>query len=324
MGRWVLAVLLAGRLCAPAAALDLGGFFGRDAAPAEVPSVKGRPSARGGCAQPGPAPADRAGLERALLAAIQSEGVSPAARAEAERLLSRLLAAMPRPVLDNLFKARVTLVLVPGDRHILDMPQARALVEQLGSGGIETTVDGRRWREVTNFSNIEQPCGGWAWFLNERSVLGTLPKDNRKGYTLVHEFAHMVEHHGLSAAEKTALERLHGGYRAVAAIERPMTHELYWPFAEMYGVQRKEFFPQMTNVWLDAYQIGPGHKESRAPAWFDLVPAWLPRGPAFTAQERYPRETFTGNLDDILGPSRRHEPLRAFLRSVWGESRSVL
>lgn len=314
--------MLLASLCGPARALDLREFFGAAAKPVETPAVKGRATgARAGCvAAAAPAPSSRGALERALLSAIESEGVSPAAREEAERVLSRLLAALPAPVLSSLHAARATLVLVPASRHALDMPQAALLHER---GAMETTVDGRRWREVSSFSNIPLPCGGFGWFVNERAVLGAAG-ENHKGYTLVHEFSHMVEHHGLSAAQKAALARLHDGYRAVAAIERPIGPDLYWPFAELYGVQRKEFFPQMTNVWLDAYQIAPGRRESRGPAWFDQVPAWLPPGPAFTSQERYPRESFTGNLDEILGASRRHEPLRAFLSSVWGPSRSIL
>lgn len=309
--------------CGPAWSLDLGSYFGKEASAVSAPEVRGARAAKGVCAGGALAvPSDRAAMQKAFLAAIESEGASPAARAEAERLLSKLLAFLSPSVLANLYAARVTLVIVPANRHILDMPQAARFAAELRDN--PTTVDGRPWREVMNFSNIPLPCGGHAWFLNEQSVLGLAKGDNRKGYALVHEFAHMVEQHGLSAREKEALARLHAGYRAVSFIDRSIGPDLYYPFAEMYGAQSREFFPQMSNVWLDAYQFEPGRRDWRGPGWFDEVPPWLPARPEFSSQSRYPRETFTGNLDVILGPSRRHEPLKALLRSIWGESRSVL
>ena len=271
-------------------------------------------------------PRDRQGIEAAFLSSIAHDGVLPEALAEARRLLSKLLARLPEPVLRNMFADRITLVLVPGDKRILDMPQAAYVVAQ--SKEFPTTNDGRRWETVDNLSNVPMPCGGFAWFVNERSVLGTAMPANRKGFTVVHEFSHMVEKHGFSMAQTQTLTRIYAGYYAVSNIDREIGPDLYYPFPEIYAVERSEFFPQMTNVWLDAYQIAPGGGDQshrpRGPAWFDYVPAWLPPGPGFVSHDRYLKEDFAGNLDDILGKSRKHEPLGDFLRSIWGGRASIL
>ena len=246
---------------------------------------------------------------------------------EARRVLARLRAPLPEAVKRAMDAAGVALVIVPAGKHVLDMPQARGLEAQLRESS-PTTIDGRAWREVESFSNVRTPCGGHLWFVAERSILGLGGRDNRKGYTLVHEFAHMVEQHGLSAAQKAELDRLFEGYDAVLQLERRGSDgDLYWPFPESYSVQRREFFPQLTNVWLDAYQIAPGggdrNNPPRTPAWLDFVPPWLPRESAFAARD-WKGRTRSGELDRILGPSRRHEPLSALLGSVWGPRRSVL
>lgn len=320
-------------LAVPAAGLDfdLGSFFGRggDDVPKAAP-VSGGPVEEACAGDKRPEPSGRAELENFILDGIQREGVSDSAHDEARRILRSLVSRLPSEVLANLYKNKVSLIIVPEGVKPTDMPQAAKLKKQIEEGIFTGTRDTRKLDELKNFADIPLPCGGSGWFLYEPNILGRELKGARQGYVTVHEFSHMVQYHGFTPEQENLVRAVYEGYRAAHFIEpRPRDRNLYWPFPDGYAGRPKEFFAQLSNVWLDAYQYGPQRREHKTPSWFDFSPDWLPAGPEFTSQENWApkgeeKETFSGSLDHILGESRKHERMQEFLGSIWGPRGSVL
>lgn len=145
----------------------------------------------------------------------------------------------------KLAEARATIVIIPAHTSMTDVAQFA------GMRG-KKTFDGRDWSNVRGSGGIKAPDGSFAIGVAEenlvsvRGIVSTYPT----GYSIgMHELAHALQSHGMTAAQQQRLQDL---YKAHAAKDPGDAHDT---FTEKYGASNvQEYFAQGTNAFFGKNQ----------------------------------------------------------------------
>ncbi|MFH1725031.1 MAG: hypothetical protein ABII00_10475 [Elusimicrobiota bacterium] len=139
---------------------------------------------------------------RLIQSRIVADGVSGDAVANGEEVVGLMLRDADPEVLKNLIDAGVHIYIIPKDKKLVDLPPFAYLKG-------ERTFDGRRWDEVRGIGDTPLPNGS-AIAVGEENLVLTTGLDS-KGYpalhTLVHEFGHAVQLHGLPKEPPESIEQ---------------------------------------------------------------------------------------------------------------------
>ena len=132
---------------------------------------------------------------------VRSYGAIPAAVEEARRILETMIT---RPdIADRLRKNKVTMVIVPANAKLTDLPEFAHLRGK-------RTADGRRFEDVRGVATYVRDGRYYAAVSEEN--LGSLPQDGYGGagsYSVgIHEMGHAILERGVTGIEKF-FERLH-------------------------------------------------------------------------------------------------------------------
>lgn len=131
---------------------------------------------------------------------------------------------------------RLTLVIVPHDKKMTDLPQFAHLHGQ-------HTFDGRVWDDVRGSGGTPAPDGSFAIAVPEEN-LTAIPgvKDSYgPGYNVgMHEFAHSLHNKGTTPAQRRRITDLYAARRRAGG-----------PWTEAYGASNdQEYFAQSTNCYF--------------------------------------------------------------------------
>jgi hypothetical protein len=178
---------------------------------------------------------------------IENYGASPGAVAEAESIARR---EVTRPDLITAMATRkVTLVIIPADRKMTDLPEFASLRGQ-------KTFDGRPWEGVRGSGGSSMLDGRIVIGVSEEN-LAHLPSDPYGGkYSVgLHELAHSLQNYALPKAERRAVTEAFDARKAAGG-----------PWTEAYGSSNElEYFAQLTNAWFGV-NTGIGHNGA---AWVE-------------------------------------------------------
>jgi len=139
---------------------------------------------------------------------------------------------------------KVTLVIIPHDKKMTDLPQFAALKGT-------NTFDGRLWDNVRGSGGMRAPDGSFAIGVPEENltVIAGAADGYGPGYSVgMHEFAHTLHSQGLTAAQQTKITQLYAARQAA-----------HGPWTEAYGSSNEhEYYAQCTNCYFGKNQ-GIGH-----------------------------------------------------------------
>ena len=171
---------------------------------------------------------------------IESYGASAPAVQEAESIARR---EVTRPDLIAALQARkVTVVIIPADRKMTDLPEFASL------RGTHT-FDGRVWDTVRGSGGTSLPDGRIAIGVSEEN-LAHLPSDGYGArYSVgLHELAHGIQNYSLPPADRQAVTDAYNARKAAGG-----------PWTEAYGSSNdNEYFAQASNAWFGVND-GIGH-----------------------------------------------------------------
>jgi len=156
---------------------------------------------------------------------------------------------------------KVTLVIIPHDKKMTDLPQFAALKGT-------NTFDGRLWDNVRGSGGIRAPDGSFAIGVPEENltVIAGAADGYGPGYSVgMHELAHVVHSEGMTAAQKTKVTQLYAARQAAGG-----------PWTEAYGSSNEqEYYAQCTNCYFGKNQgIGQNGKawlRTNDPAMCDFL-----------------------------------------------------
>jgi hypothetical protein len=156
---------------------------------------------------------------------------------------------------------KVTLVIIPHDKKMTDLPQFAALKGT-------NTFDGRLWDNVRGSGGMRAPDGSFAIGVPEENLtaIAGAVDGYGPGYSVgMHEFTHAVHDEGLTAAQKTKITQLYAARQAAGG-----------PWTEAYGSSNEhEYFAQCTNCYFGKNQgIGNNGKawlRTNDPAMCDFL-----------------------------------------------------
>lgn len=156
---------------------------------------------------------------------------------------------------------KVTLVIIPHDKKMTDLPQFAALKGT-------TTFDGRLWDNVRGSGGIRAPDGSFAIGVPEENltVIAGAVDGYGPGYSVgMHEFTHALQSEGLTDAQKTKITQLYAARKAAGG-----------PWTEAYGSSNEqEYYAQCTNCYFGKNQgIGNNGKawlRANDPAMCDFL-----------------------------------------------------
>ncbi|MHB8875185.1 MAG: hypothetical protein ACYC8T_15975 [Myxococcaceae bacterium] len=175
---------------------------------------------------------------------LRGPSASAAAAAEGRRALEMLTR---RPdIQERLRAARVSMVIIPADKKLTDMPEFASLRGR-------RTFDGRLWDDVRGVGGTSVKDRSIAFGVAEET-LAHLPGDTYpRGYNVaVHELAHVIHNTGLPACDKDAIDEAYLARKAAGG-----------PWTEAYGSSNAfEYFAQGTNAFFGKNQ---GMGENGAP-----------------------------------------------------------
>jgi hypothetical protein len=148
----------------------------------------------------------------------------------------------------KLREKKVTLVIIPHDKKMTDLPQFAALAGT-------STFDGRLWDDVRGSGGMTAPDGSWAIGVPEENltVIEGANDGYGAGYSVgMHEFAHTLHSQGLTSAQQATITSLYAARKTAGG-----------PWTEDYGASNEqEYFAQCTNCYFGKNQgIGQNGKE---------------------------------------------------------------
>lgn len=205
------------------------------AQPARGPSLTGAPAAAPYSAT---TPAQVAGAAPAEVTidgvTIKTNGATPAAVEEATALVDQLVNR--DDIEANLAKAGMTMVVIPEDTKLTDLPEFSHLQGQ-------QTFDGRTWDDVRGVASVR---AGRSVIAVAEENLAELASDPYPGTysTGLHELAHAIHHVGITEKEEAAIDRAYAARRAAGG-----------PFTDSYAASNAhEYFAQASNVFFGRTQ----------------------------------------------------------------------
>jgi hypothetical protein len=163
---------------------------------------------------------------------IEDYGASAKTLTEAQTV-ARQVANRP-DIQQAMFKQKVTLVIIPADKKMTDLPEFASLRGK-------QTFDGRPWDEVRGSGGTRLPDGRLVVGVCEEN-LAKLPTDSYGGnYSVaMHELAHSLQNYCLPKPEAQAITQAYEARKAAGG-----------PWTEKYGSSNEmEYFAQGTNAWF--------------------------------------------------------------------------
>ncbi len=163
---------------------------------------------------------------------IEDYGASPKAQQEAEAVVKQV--ANRADIQQAMFKQKVTLVIIPADKKMTDLPEFASLKGK-------KTFDGRVWDDVRGSGGTRLPDGRLVVGVCEEN-LAKLPSDSYGGnYSVtMHELAHSLQNYCLPKAEAQSITQAYEARKAAGG-----------PWTEQYGSSNEmEYFAQGTNAWF--------------------------------------------------------------------------
>jgi hypothetical protein len=162
---------------------------------------------------------------------IKDRDVTSAA-AEARRSVE-LLTVRP-DIQERLRKANVSLVVIPADKKLTDVPEFAPL------RGTKT-FDGRIWDDVRGAGGMSLPGGGIAVGVAEETLTHRPPDPYPGGYNVaMHELAHVIHEVGLPKSDTAAIDAAYAARKSAGG-----------PWTEAYGSSNShEYFAQGTNAYF--------------------------------------------------------------------------
>jgi hypothetical protein len=171
---------------------------------------------------------------------IQPNGVSAAAMTEA-RHIAGMIGTRP-DLAEQLQRQKVTLVLIPSDTRMTDLPEFSSLRGK-------KTFDGRPWEDVRGSGGLRLNDGRLVVGISEENLAG-LPSDPYQGrYSVgLHELAHALHLHGVSRDDSRDIHRAFAARKTAGG-----------PWTDAYASSdEKEYFAQGVCAWFDRND-GVGH-----------------------------------------------------------------
>ena len=216
---------------------------------------------------------------RVLGVDITGTNVSPSALDACERFLTDMLARRP-DIQRRLAKVHATLVIIPRDGRMTDLPQFSDLAGQ-------STFDGRPWEEVRGSGGMASG-GAWNIGIAEETLIHTEGSAYGEGTSVgMHEFAHTVHTKGLSKDERARVTALYEARKRAGG-----------PWTEAYGASNElEYFAQATNCYFRQNkgigQNDPGWLEANDPGLHAFLAQVYGPAPDTDATEARAREALT-------------------------------
>jgi len=156
---------------------------------------------------------------------------------------------------------KVTLVIIPHDKKMTDLPQFAALKGT-------NTFDGRLWDNVRGSGGMRAPDGSFAIGVPEENLTAIAGAADAygPGYSVgMHEFSHVLHSEGMTAVQKAKITQLYAARQAAGG-----------PWTEAYGSSNEqEYYAQSTNCYFGKNQgIGQNGKawlRTNDPAMCDFL-----------------------------------------------------
>lgn len=224
--------MLPGRTWSPPAGAQPAALIADGFTPGQKPPRTPPPPDAGATTATGAGPLATPTTELVNGVTIENYGASPAAVAEAESIARR---EVTRPdLITAMANRKVTLVIIPADRKMTDLPEFASLRGQ-------KTFDGRPWEGVRGSGGSSMPDGRIVIGVSEEN-LAHLPADPYGGkYSVgLHELAHSLQNYALPRADHQAVTDAYDARKAAGG-----------PWTEAYGSSNEmEYFAQLTNAWF--------------------------------------------------------------------------
>lgn len=205
----------------------------------------------------------------AAVPVVAEPAVSGAAKARAEAMIDEMLAQSPGVVRFRLRSGGVSLVIIPQDKKLTDLPQFRSL------RGVRLP-DGRVWDDVRGVGFVSQDDGTVALGVGEENLRDDGLRDGyRKGFLLAHELGHAVHGYGLSEPDSRKIEELYGRRKLQdLPFQSAYARSTMW---EYFAVGASAFFQlnergELDDAWVQR-EDAPLHERLRGafglprPAW---------------------------------------------------------
>jgi hypothetical protein len=164
---------------------------------------------------------------------VRANGVRQSAIDETLRLTREMTAARP-DIAERLRASGHMVVVIPQGSKLTDVPEFQSLRGQ-------QTFDGRNWEDVRGVANVTLPDGRSATAIPEEN-LSELRNDGYGGNFSVgiHEFAHSIHHHGVTAEERQAIRDAYEAQKARGGA-----------FTDSYAASNdSEYFAQLTSAYF--------------------------------------------------------------------------
>ncbi|HUJ56920.1 MAG TPA: hypothetical protein VLX92_00350 [Kofleriaceae bacterium] len=150
----------------------------------------------------------------------------------------------------HMAQARVTVVIIPANVAMTDLPQFKALKGQ-------KTFDGRDWSTVRGSGGTQTPDGNFSIAIAEENLVQI--KGVVSGYPAtysigMHEFAHSLEFKGLLPAQRDKVIAIYNAHNQ----RDPGNKNGTW--SDTYASSNElEYFAQSTNTYFGKNQMGTNH-----------------------------------------------------------------